>query len=86
MPPVRMSTAVAGVDFSWSPGEVVQLPAERAAQVVAAGWGELVRGEAAETPEGRTAELETAEGRKRPTRRRAPVKNDESADSRGKGD
>lgn len=58
MPLVRMVTSVAGVDFDFHAGDEVDLPAERAQQAVAAGWGELVRSRAPETPE-RASEART---------------------------
>lgn len=65
MPLVRMVTSVAGVDFDFHAGDEVDLPAERAQQAVAAGWGELVRSRAPETPEraagGRGSSVETTD-------------------------
>lgn len=70
MPLVRFSTSVAGPDFAYGDGDEVELPPDKAQQAVAAGWGELVRGRAPETPESRGRAAETPEGA-RPTRRTA---------------
>jgi hypothetical protein len=51
MPRVRMSTSIAGEGFAYSFGEEVDMPAERAQQMVTAGWAELVRSEKPEAPE-----------------------------------
>lgn len=63
MPLVRMITSVGCSDLPSQPGEEVQLSPERAKQVVAAGWGEIVRDHKPETPEGRTARPETTDVR-----------------------
>lgn len=62
MPLVRMTRSVGCEDLPSRRGAEVQLTAERAQQVVAAGWGVIVRSRAPETPEGRRVEgLETAD-------------------------
>lgn len=70
MPKVRVLQPVAGVDFSWTPGEIVELPAAEAAKWADGSRCELVKGS---TPAGSTtpeaaAAVETPE---RPRRRRA---------------
>jgi hypothetical protein len=71
MPLVRMFTSVAGADFAYAHGEEVDLAPEEAQRYVAAGWAELVRGRAPETPENRASRPETPEGGgRRATRQR----------------
>lgn len=65
MPLVRMTTSVACDDLPGVAGEEVTLPPERAQQVVAAGWGELVREDRAERPERPEQGFETASTRRR---------------------
>jgi hypothetical protein len=60
MPLVRMATSVAGADFAYQAGEEVAMSPEAAQRAVAAGWGELVRGETPQTPEVAAAPPETA--------------------------
>jgi hypothetical protein len=63
---IRVLQSIAGADFAWEPGQVVDLPGDQAA-----GWAdgvraELVRGAAPETPEAPALETTTS----KPTRRR----------------
>lgn len=60
MPLVRMKVSVACEDLPSRKGATVHLPAERAQQVVRAGWGEYVRGPEAVVPERRTPQPERA--------------------------
>lgn len=48
---VRILQGVSGDDFSWTPGEVVDMSAEDASKWADGYRAELVRGEEAETPE-----------------------------------
>lgn len=61
---VRFLQAVGGTDYSYTPGEVVDLPGEEAEAWADGVRAELVRGEAPETPESNAASrgprLETA--------------------------
>lgn len=71
MPTILMRTAVADGDFAAQAGEEVQVSAERAQAWVGAGFCELVRSHAPETPEGRSpgaGRPEGAQSRKRITR------------------
>ena len=64
MPRVRILQAVAGEDFSWMPGDEIDMSA-RDAKVWADGFrGELVRGEIPQTPERASAAPETAATRR----------------------
>lgn len=71
MPIVRMTVSVGCEDLPSRPGEEVRLSPERAQQVVRAGWGEIVRERAPETPEGRARDPETAVRRTRQRRKPA---------------
>jgi hypothetical protein len=65
MPTIRILQAVSGVDFSWSPGEEVDVDGPTA-QAWADGYrAELVRGEPAQTPERATRSETTARPRAR---------------------
>lgn len=75
---VRFIQAVAGPDFSYSPGEVVDLPGEQAEAWADGVRAVMVRSERVETPEARVAAEETtatsapaATAEKRPPARRA---------------
>lgn len=70
MPRVRILTAISGVDVSYIRGDVADLPGPTAASWCAAGMAELVRGEAAETPERAEDKPETAASRSRASRTR----------------
>lgn len=64
MPRIRILQAIAGPDFSWAPGDEVDLPG-----VEASGWAdgiraELVRGEKTETPESKSPERSTKTGQR----------------------
>jgi hypothetical protein len=59
MPRIRVLQAVAGPDFSWNPGDEVDLPGEEASKWADGVRAELVRGQAAETPEGPSVETTT---------------------------
>lgn len=48
---VRILQGVSGDDFSWTPGQVVDMSAEDASKWADGYRGELVRGEQPETPE-----------------------------------
>lgn len=56
MPRIRMLQAVAGPDFSWNPGDEIDLPGEEASKWADGIRAELVRGNAVETPESGTPE------------------------------
>lgn len=60
MPRIRILQAVAGPDFSWNPGDEIDLPGEEASKWADGVRGELMRGEALETPE-QAPEPETAD-------------------------
>lgn len=65
MPRVRILQAVAGEDFSWLPGDEVDMSGKDANVWADGVRGELVRGEAAATPERGDATPETAARRSR---------------------
>ena len=48
---IRLLQAVSGSDFSWSAGDVVDLPGAEASKWADGYRAEMVRGEAVETPE-----------------------------------
>lgn len=70
MPRVRILQAVAGEDFSWLPGEEVDMSAKEAAIWADGERGELVREEQADTPERGQASPETAATKSRAPRTR----------------
>lgn len=68
---VRILDAIKFTSYEQQPGEVVELPGDIAATWCAAGLAELVRDEAAETPEQTaSAEPETTSPRSRAARSR----------------
>jgi len=70
MPLVRLTRSVSAADLPGRRGAEVHLSPARAQQVVANGWGVIVRGEAPESPEARATEPEKATTARRTTRRR----------------
>lgn len=59
MAQIRVLQAIAGLNFSWTPGQLVDLPGNEAAQYCDGVRAELVRGDRPETPEARSAAVET---------------------------
>lgn len=59
MPQVRFLQAVAGDDFSYVAGDVVEMPGDQAEAWADGVRGELVRGEMPETPERAAPKAET---------------------------
>lgn len=71
MPRIRILQSIAGADFSWSGGEIVDVDGPTASAFADGYRAELVRGPA--TIETATAApVETAEDKPRATRKRAP--------------
>jgi hypothetical protein len=60
MPRIRMLQAVAGPDFSWNPGDEIDLPGDEASKWTDGIRAELVRGQGVETPEAGPPETATA--------------------------
>lgn len=58
MPRIRILQSVAGLDFSWMPGELVDVDAPTAAM-----WADGVRAELAEDPEHKGTEKTAARSR-----------------------
>ncbi|MEU0716836.1 hypothetical protein ABZ498_06595 [Streptomyces lavendulocolor] len=67
MAQIRMLVSVAGADFVWEPGQVVDLPGAEAAKWADGQRAVMVRGEPVETPEASRAAPETTT-RARPRR------------------
>ncbi|WP_420034700.1 hypothetical protein ACN2WE_21470 [Streptomyces sp. cg28] len=67
---IRVLRSIAGADFVWEPGQVVDLPGDQAAAWADGVRAELVRGQTPETPE--TAAAETT-ARKPARRRKTPT-------------
>jgi hypothetical protein len=68
VPRVQIRKSVASAEYVYQEGETVEVTGERATELVSRGYGELVRGEAPETPE--TAAVrrpETPEGPRQPS-------------------
>lgn len=94
MPAVRILQGIAGDDFSWSPGQIVDMPGEEVAQWCDGYRAELVRGEAPETPErgmpepeaaddGDAGEPEVASTKPRARRSKKPAGEDPTTDPGG---
>jgi len=62
---IRILQAVSGNDFSWSVGDIVDLPGDEAAKWVDGYRAELVRGEKVETPETAAAPEKAARTRRK---------------------
>lgn len=65
MPRIRMLQAVAGPDFSWNPGDEIDLPGDEASKWTDGIRAELVRGQTMETPESGSPETTSAKSRSR---------------------
>jgi hypothetical protein len=52
---VKFTHCLSGNGFVWNVGDVVELPADEAARLVAADFGELVEGETLDAPAGKPA-------------------------------
>lgn len=60
MPRIRVIQAVAGPDFSWNPGDEIDLPGEEASKWADGIRAELVRGQSVEVPESGPTEKASA--------------------------